>query len=140
MTQRNLVERIFKTWRAAGQFAAYSREDNRMDTVITTTVGDVLIGLLIIAGVILIVFLTIAAYNLIKTLKHTQKVLEDLEVVVRVASKRTKELDKFIDKLSKSFKAGQGVLGFIPIIFKAIAKIAKAVGQQQNKNAENDKE
>ena len=110
-----------------------------MDTVITTTVGDVLIGLLIIAGVILIVFLTVAAYNLIKTLKHSQKVLEDLEVVVRVASKRTKEIDKLIDKLSKSFKASQGVFGVIPVIFKAIASIAKLVGQQQNKNAEEDK-
>ena len=109
-----------------------------MDTVIQMTVGDFFLGLLIVAVIILVVFLIVAAYNLINTLKRSQKVLDELEIVVRISSKRTQELDKLIEQMSKKIKSSQGVLNTIPIIFKTIAKIAQVLGQQRSKAADAD--
>ena len=106
-----------------------------MDQVIQMTVGDFFLGLLIVAVIILVVFLIIAAYNLIKTLKRSQKVLDDLEVVVKITSKRTQEIDKIIEQMSKKIKSGQGVFQSIPIIVKTIARIAKILRQNQNRSA-----
>jgi H+/gluconate symporter-like permease len=92
-----------------------------------------LLGLLIIAGIILAIYAIVAVNNLIKTLKKAQTVLDDFEVVAKVASKRTKELDKFIDDTAKKVKAGQNIFNSLPIIFSAIGKIAKVVGQQNKK-------
>ena len=102
-----------------------------MDSTLTITVAD-LVGLLIIAGVILAVFLMVAVYNLIKTLKQTQKMLADFEVVAHIASERTKQLDKFINDAQKKVKSGQNIFNFIPLIISAVGQISKAVGQNQN--------
>jgi len=100
---------------------------------------DLLIGLLIIMGIALLVVLTIAAYNLVKTLKKAQTVLTDFEVVSRIASERSKQLDNVIEQASKKLKSGQGLINSIPVIFSAISKIAKAVGQHKNKDSEGEK-
>ena len=103
-----------------------------MDSTLTITVAD-LVGLLIIAGIILAVFLMVAVYNLIKTLKKTQKVLDDFEVVSSIASERTKQLDKFLNDAQKKIKSGQNIFNFVPVIISAIGQIAKSVGQNQKK-------
>ena len=100
--------------------------------MLTIDVKDLLLCLLIFAGIILAIYLIYAIYKLIKTLERSQKVLSELEVVVRITSKRTQELDKIIDQMSKKLKTGQGIFNAIPIIFQTIAKIAKVIGQQQN--------
>ena len=107
--------------------------EEAMETTITFDSKDVLICVLIIAGVVLAVFLIVAAYNLIKTLQKSQKGLDDFEVVAEIASKRSKQLDKIIDDTSKKLKAGQNIFNAIPIIFSAIAKIAKVAGQNTKK-------
>ena len=103
-----------------------------MDAALTIDVGT-LLGLLIIAGIILVVYLIVAAHNLVKTLKQSQKVLSDFEGVAEMASKRTKELDKFIDSTQKKVKSGQNVFNAVPIIVSAVTQIAKVVGQNQQK-------
>ena len=103
-----------------------------MGATLTIDIGT-LLGLLIIAGIILAVYLIVAVYNLVKTLKLSQKVLADLEGVAEIASKRTKELDKFVDQTQKKVKSGQNVLNAFPIIVSAITQIAKVVGQNQQK-------
>ena len=103
-------------------------------------IKDALLSLLIIAGIILAIYLIVAVYNLIKTLKKTQKVLDDFEVVADIASKRSKQLDKIIDDLSKKIKASQGVFNVLPAIIKAISRIAKVVSQKNgSKTAEEKK-
>ena len=99
--------------------------------MLTIDVTTLLLCLLIFAGVVLVVFLIVAAYNLIKTLKQSQKVLADLEVVASITSKRTQQIDKVLEQTSKRLKAGQSILNAFPIIFQAIAKIAKLVGQKK---------
>ena len=102
--------------------------------MLTIDVKTALLCLLIIAGIVLAVYLIVAVYHLIKTLKQSQKVLEEFEIVSEIAAKRTQQVDKLIDQASKKIKAGQGVLNTIPIIFSTIAKIVKAVGKQQKKS------
>ena len=106
-----------------------------MDTVVTFTVGDALLGLLIIAVIVLVVFLIVAAYNLIMRLKQTKKVLDDLEVVAHISSERAKQLDKLIEDASKKLKSGQNIFSSIPIIVSAATKIAKVV-KQKNRPAQ----
>ena len=101
--------------------------------MLTIDVKTALICLLILAGIVLAVFLIVAVYNLIKTLQKSQKVLSDFEVVAGVASKRTAELDKFIDATQKKMKSGQNIFNSVPIIVAAIGQIAKVVGQNQKK-------
>ena len=104
-----------------------------MEATLTIDVKSALICLLIIAGIVLAIYLIVAVYHLIKTLKHSQKVLEDFEVVSKIASERTQQLDKFIDQTSKKVKAGQNVFNAVPVIISAIAQIAKVAGQQKKK-------
>ena len=101
--------------------------------MLTIDVKTALICLLIIAGIVLAVFLIVAVYNLIKTLQQSQKVLSDFEVVAKVASERTAQLDKFISDTQKKMKSGQNIFNSIPIIVSAIGQIAKVVGQSQKK-------
>ena len=105
-----------------------------MDTTLTINVGT-LLGLLIIAAIVLAIYLIVAVYNLIKTLKKAQKVLGDFEGVSEIASKRTKELDKFIDQTQKNIKSGKNVLNSIPLIVSAISQIAKVIGNAQKKKS-----
>ena len=104
--------------------------------MLTIDLKDALICLLIIAGIVLAVYLIVAVYNLINTLKQTQKVLTDFEVVSKVASERTKQLDKFIEQTQKKIKSGQNIFNSVPIIISAIAQIAKVVGDDQKKKSD----
>jgi hypothetical protein len=104
--------------------------------MLTIDVKTLLLCLLLIAVIILVVFAIVAVYNLIKTLKSSQKVLADFEVVSEVASKRTKQLDAAIEKSSKKLKTSSGVAGgitsAIPIIISAVAAIAKYAGSKKD--------
>lgn|GEM_PF-3600001 len=99
---------------------------------------NTLLGLLIIAAIVLAIYLIVAVYNLIKTLKQTQKVLGDFEVVAKISSERTQQLDKFIDQTQKKLKSSQNIVNAIPIIVSAVSNIAKVVGQQNDKKSRND--
>jgi len=107
--------------------------------MLTIDVKTALLSLLIIAAIVLVIYGIVAVYNLTKTLKKSQKVLDDFEIVSRIASERTQELDKFIDQTQKKIKSGQNVLNALPVIASAVAKIMKVVGQQKARNADGEK-
>jgi len=102
--------------------------------MLTIDVKDLLLCILIIVLIVLAINALFAVYNLIKTLKQSQKLLSDFETVGEIASKRTKQLDKLIDDASTKIKAGQNIFSSVPIIFSVIGKIAKAVGQKNGKS------
>ena len=104
--------------------------------IYTDDIKTFLICLLIVAGIVLIVYLIVAAYNLVKTLKQSQKVLEDFEVTGHIAAERMKQLDKFIEQTSKKVKNTQGIFTAIPVIVKAVSEIAKVAGKQKEKGTE----
>ena len=54
--------------------------------MLTIDVKTLLLCVLIFAGIVLVVFLMVAVYNLIKTLKKSQKVLDDFEIVSKIAN------------------------------------------------------
>jgi H+/gluconate symporter-like permease len=101
--------------------------------MLTIDVKTALISLLIIAVIVLVIFSIVAVYNLIKTLQQSQKVLSDFEVVAKVASERTAQLDKFIDAAQKKIKSGQNIFNSVPIIVAAVGQIAKVISQSQKK-------
>ena len=107
--------------------------------MLTIDVKTLLLCILIFAGIVLVVFLIVAVYNLIKTLKKSQKVLDDFEIVSKIASERSQQLDKLIEQASKKIKASQNVLSSIPIIFKAVSQVAKVIGQQNKNDTDNGK-
>ena len=107
--------------------------------MLTIDLKTLLLCLLIIAGIVLVIYLIVAVYNLTKTLKQSQKVLNDLEVTAKISSERLKQLDKFIDQTSKKVKNTQGVFTAIPIVAKAVTEIVKVAAKHNNKEAESKK-
>ena len=107
--------------------------------MLTIDVKTMLICLLIIAAIVLVIYAIVAVYHLTETLKRSQKVLDEFEIVSRIASERTQQLDKVIDQTSKKIKSGQGVLNAIPVIVAAISNIAKAVGQKSARKTDAEK-
>jgi len=93
----------------------------------------VLLSILIIVLIALAIYAIYAVFQLVKTLKQSQKVLDEFEVVSRIASERTQQLDKIISEMEKKIKSGQTIFNSIPIILTAVSKIAKVVGQQNEK-------
>ena len=108
--------------------------------MLTIDVKSALLSLLIVAGIVLAIYLIVAVYHLIKTLQKSQKVLDDFEIVAHIASERSQQLDKLIDRTSKKLKSGQGVLNSVPIIISAIAQIAKVVGKQNENKSTSSKD
>jgi len=100
-----------------------------------TTVTIDLKALLFVILIILAIYAIYALYQMVKTLKQTQKVLGDFEVVSKIASDRTKQLDKLIGDMTDKIKSGQTIFNFIPVIVSAVTKIAKAVSQQNERKA-----
>ena len=100
---------------------------------------SLLLSILIIVLIILAILAMVAVYNLIKTLKQSQKVLDDFEVVASIASERTKQLDKIINDVSNKIKAGQNAFNSIPIIISAVSKIANVISKQNEQKASNAK-
>jgi len=104
-----------------------------------TTVTIDLKALLFVILIVLALYAIYALYQLVKTLKQSQKVLGDFEVVAKIASDRTKQLDKLIEDLTNKIKSGQNILNFFPVIFNAVSRIAKAVSQQNVRKADSSK-
>jgi len=98
----------------------------------------VLLAILIIVLIVLAIYAVYALFNLVKTLKKTHKVLDDFEIVAKIASERTQQLDKIIDDMQRKLKSGQSIFTAFPVIVAAVQKIAKVV-QQNDKKAENSK-
>jgi len=104
------------------------------------SVMDLLLGLLVIGAIILVVFAIIAVYRLGKSMIKLDKILADFEVVSEAASKRTKQLDEGIEKVSKTLsgvsgkmKNGQNVIAVITILANMVGSIAKSLKRDPEK-------
>lgn len=93
---------------------------------ITVDLNALLLALLILAGIVLLVFLTVAVANLIKTLKKANGMLDDVSVMTRVAAEKTTEIKPAIDDLSSAVAGfAAGVHGSESRI-SSLSSIAKA--------------
>jgi len=110
-----------------------------MQYIMVPDLRPVLLSILIIVLIVVALYAIYAIFNLVKTLKKTQQVLDDFEVVAKIASERTQQLDKIIADMQNKLKSGQNIFNAVPIIVTAVSKIAKVVEQQNNKKAANAK-
>ncbi|MDR1953193.1 MAG: hypothetical protein LBQ21_01745 [Clostridiales Family XIII bacterium] len=68
----------------------------------TVSIKDLLLFLLGAGGVVLIIFLIVCTKNLIHTLKSTNNILKDVEVITQIAADRSKEIDDIVENVSES--------------------------------------
>lgn len=97
---------------------------------VTLDLKTLLIALVLIALIVLIVYVIIMIKNLMVTLAHTNKILEDFEVVSGIASERSQDLDGIISNvsgtvadLSDAVKGNQTTVSAIASIAKSAASI-----------------
>jgi hypothetical protein len=112
----------------------YLTQRRRLMLSVEIDVKDFLIGLLIIAVIVLVIFAIVAIYRLGKSMIKLDKILTDFEVVSEIASVRTKQFDGAIDGLSKTvsgaskkIQGGQNVITVISILVSMFATIRHAL-------------
>ena len=99
-----------------------------MDTVVTFK--DLLILAIGIGIIILLISMIKLTATLIKTLKKTNAVLDDTQVITGIAAERTKEIDVAVGdtvgvvaNVAKSFKGRQGVVGSVTTLAAAVGAL-----------------
>lgn len=99
-----------------------------MDTVVTFK--DLLILGVGISAIILLIYLIRLTGTLIKTLKKTNVVLEDTQVITGIAAERAKEVDvavgdvvEVVTNVTGTLKGKQGMLGSVTSIASAFGAI-----------------
>ena len=70
--------------------------------MITVSVGGVLVGVLLIALIVLVVFLSIMIMNLTTTLKKVNTILDDTKTVTSIVDEKAKETKPVIDDVSSA--------------------------------------
>lgn len=94
-------------------------------TIDLKATGTLLIGIGII---ILIIFLIVMVSHLIKTLKKTNRVLDDVQKITKIAAKRTEEVDGALDNVSESATELINTIKGQQDIKKAIATLVNLAG------------
>lgn len=96
-------------------------------------------GLVVLCLVILLIFCIVLVKNLIVTVKHTNKVLEDTEVITGIAADRTKELNSAVGDMSKAIsgfaeavKGKQNIVGAVSALVKAFAALKNIASKQSD--------
>ena len=77
--------------------------------------------------IILVIYLIILAKNLVTTVKSTNKILQDAEVVTDVAQKRTTDVDGLLDDVISSVSGISGALKGEENKVQSLSSIAKAI-------------
>ena len=72
---------------------------------ITISIQELVLLILGIAAIVLLFYLIGLIKNLIETVKHANKVLEDTEIITSVAAEKAQELDGVIDDAVSSISA-----------------------------------
>jgi uncharacterized protein YoxC len=92
---------------------------------ITVTIKDIILFLLGAGGIVLIVYLIVLVANLVKTLKETNKVIEDVSAITDIAAQRAEDIDAIITNVASSAKT---VSGNIKGNKNIVATISSVVG------------
>lgn len=73
--------------------------------MITISVKDAMLLILLIALLILIIYLIVLAANLITTLKKANSVIDDIQRVSTIAADRTEKVNDQVDKFTHKFSS-----------------------------------
>ncbi|MGN0658858.1 MAG: hypothetical protein ACI4LA_04560 [Emergencia sp.] len=117
---------------------------------VTIDVKSALIFLLLAALIVLVVYLIIIARNLVKTIKETNKILEDASVISGVAAEKSVQIDGIVSDvqsavsdLSQAVKGQQNMMGAAANLVKALGSLVaifkKAADGEEDKEADGKK-
>ncbi|MGN0701586.1 MAG: hypothetical protein ACI4KL_00170 [Lentihominibacter sp.] len=105
---------------------------------VTIDIKALCVVLLLIALIVMVVYAILMIRKLVVTLEHTNRILEDVEVVSGIASERSQDVNKIITDISGSVSGISDALKGNQSIVSAIASIAKSVasikGMMSNKS------
>lgn len=87
--------------------------------------GTLLIG---IGAIVLIIYCIILVKNLINSVKLTNKILEDSQVITSIASERAKEVDSMIGDVSESVGSIAESIRGNQSTLKALSSIINSLG------------
>ena len=68
----------------------------------TITIKDALLFLIMGGAIVLIIYVIALVKNLITTIKHTNTIMADAEVITKIARERTEDVDKMMDGVAES--------------------------------------
>ncbi len=115
---------------------------------ITITLEGLLLTLLAVAGIVLLIFLTVLVNNLNKTVKNANRVLEDAKVVSAVTADKAKKVDGLIDSacdsvadVAEALKGNKSVIAAATNVVNAatnLAGMAKNAGKKKEKNKDTE--
>ena len=105
---------------------------------ITITLRDAGLILIGVGLIVLIVYCIIFMKNLVTTAKHANKILEDVQIVSKIAAEKSQELDKMItdaagsiSSVSDIIKGNQSVISAFTSIFNAVASAKNLFGKSK---------
>ena len=96
--------------------------------------------IVVIAVVVLAVYVVKVLKRLMITLEHTNKILEDVEVVSDIAANRSRDLDGIIENVSESASSLSEAVKGNQNIISAITSVIKAAAALKNVISKDDKE
>ena len=102
--------------------------------MVTIDVKELLIWLLLLAGVVLIVFLIIAVSNLTRVLKQVSGILDDTSAVTTIVHEKAEETKPLVDDLSgavmsfaSAMKGNESSIASISSISKALSSMVSVI-------------
>ncbi len=116
--------------------------------MITINVKYALLCVLFIAIIILVIYLIIIAKNLVKTIKETNKILQDAAVVSKIAAEKAVQIDGVVDDvqaavsdLSKAVRGEQNLVATFSNMIKALGPLLAFFrqGTEEKKSGEKRK-
>lgn len=99
---------------------------------ITLTLKDLGFILIVAAAVVMLFYLAGVFKNLIVTLKHTNKIMADAEVISGIAAAKASEVDKLIDDVTASVGSVAEMIKGNQSTLKALTNLINAVGSLKN--------
>lgn len=97
-------------------------------------------ALIIIGLLVLIVFGIVFMRNLIITIQHTNRILEDAEKISAIAAERSEQLDGLVGDVSKSvgqvtemIKGNQSIVSALTSIVNAVTSLKNLVTNKKEK-------
>jgi len=118
--------------------AAIAAMEVKMNTPLTLTPME--LGLIVIGvGIIIFIAYCIAfVKNLVITVKHANKILEDAQVISKIAADRSKEVDKVVNDLvysvgsvSEVIKGNQSTVAALTSIVNALASLKNIIKKEK---------
>lgn len=95
--------------------------------MIKMSVTTMLVAILLICIIVFVIFLTVAIKNLINTIKKTNEILEDTEIVTSIISGKVEDSEEVLEQLMNGLRSIAKALGGNETLSKSMANVTKAI-------------